>query len=203
MMIAAICFYVFATIAVVSGVMVITARNPVHAVLWLILAFVNGAFLFILLGAEFLAMVLVVVYVGAVAVLFLFVVMMLDVNLARLRQGMLEYAPLGVAIGVVLLAELVMAGAGWVTGGTVEVPDQLKIEPGVSNTEALGRVLYTDYLFVFETAGVLLLVGMVGAILLTLRHRSDVRRQKVTDQVARDARTAIEVRKVNSGEGLG
>jgi len=189
---------------VASAVMVIASKNPVHSVLFLILAFVNAAGLFVLLGAEFLAMILIVVYVGAVAVLFLFVVMMLDVDFAELRQGFLNYLPVGALVGAVLLAELLIVLGAWVIG-----PDVLKgiaspIPPAseINNTQALGLVLYTRYVYFFQAAGVILLVAMIGAIVLTLQHRPSVRRQNIAVQVARRRSTAIEVVKVKSGQGL-
>jgi len=201
-MIAALFFYLFAGITVASGLMVIAARNPVHSVLYLILAFVNAAGLFLLLGAEFLAMILVVVYVGAVAVLFLFVVMMLDVDFAELREGFLQYLPVGALVGVVFLAEiLLVVGAASIGGGAPRVIAE-PIPAGISNTEAIGLVLYTKYLYFFQLAGAVLLVAMIGAIVLTLRHRAGVKRQSISDQVARRPETAIEIRKVKSGQGL-
>jgi NADH-quinone oxidoreductase subunit J len=201
MVIQALTFYLFALVAVASGVMVISARNPVHSVLFLILAFFNAAGLFVLMGAEFLAMILVVVYVGAVAVLFLFVVMMLDINFARLRQGFLRYLPVGAAIGLILLAELIM-----VIGSSIATPDGVQARPmappsEMTNTEALGRVLYTDYIYLFQASGMILLVAMVGAIVLTLRHREGVRRQAISAQVARK-RDSVEVVKVRTGSGV-
>jgi NADH-quinone oxidoreductase subunit J len=203
MNVAAIFFYLFSAVAVASGVMVVSSRNPVHSVLFLILCFFNAAGLFILLGAEFLAMILVVVYVGAVAVLFLFVVMMLDVDFVELRQGMLSYLPFGGTIGLILLVELVLVIGTWSMApesATVETPTPPISE--VSNTEALGRVLYTQYIYFFQAAGLVLLVAMVGAIVLTLRHKAGVKRQDVAIQVSRTPATAIEVRQVNPGEGI-
>lgn len=199
----ALIFYLFAGLTVASGAMVVSARNPVHSVLWLILCFFNTAGLFLLLGAEFLAMVLVIVYVGAVAVLFLFVVMMLDVNRAELRAGFLHYLPLGGLVGAVLLGELVTVAFAWSpTDSTAALtrapfPDPLQ----VTNTQALGRLIYTDYIFLFQTAGLILLVAMIGAILLTHRRRTGVRRQTIADQVDRSPRS-VELRKVQSGRGL-
>ncbi len=194
-------FYLFSAMAIASAVMVISARNPVHSVLFLILCFFNAAGLFILLGAEFLAMILVVVYVGAVAVLFLFVVMMLDVDFVELRQGMLNYLPIGGVIGLIVLVELVLAGSSWLLA-----PEGLKISAptpsGTSNTEALGALLYTKYFYFFQMAGLILLVAMVGAIVLTLRHKQGVKRQVIADQVARTPATAIEIRKVEPGQGI-
>ncbi|RFB80481.1 NADH-quinone oxidoreductase subunit J [Methylovirgula sp. 4M-Z18] len=193
-------FYLFSTILIVSAFMVIASRNPVHSVLFLILAFVNASGLFILMGAEFLAMILIVVYVGAVAVLFLFVVMMLDVDFAELRQGFLQYLPLGAVIGIVLVSELIyVVVGGWSHAETVAVaasPDAL------TNTKALGEVLYTKYMFFFQAAGLVLLTAMIGAIVLTLRHKPGVKRQNIAAQNARTIETAIEVRKVPSKAGI-
>jgi NADH-quinone oxidoreductase subunit J len=203
-MIQAIVFYLFAGIMVASGAMVISARNPVHSVLFLILAFFNAAGLFVLMGAEFLAMILVVVYVGAVAVLFLFVVMMLDIDFSAMREGFLKYAPIGAAIGLVLLAELVLVGGAWIF--SPEAPQALgQPTPDLSritNTHALGRILYTDYIFVFQAAGLILLVAMIGAIVLTLRERVGVRRQKIGLQLARQREQAVQVVKVRPREGV-
>ena len=200
---AALFFYLFAAVAIAAAVMVIAARNPVHSVLFLILAFFNGAGLFILLGAEFLAFILVIVYVGAVAVLFLFVVMMLDVDFAELRQGMLTYMPVGAVIGLILLVELALVLGTWtITPEALQLVGSPAPEAAaITNTEALGRILYTRYIYFFQAAGMVLLVAMIGAIVLTLRHREGVKRQNISDQVAR-GRDAIEVRKVRSGQGL-
>ena len=197
-------FYVFSTITVASALMVIASRNPVHSVLFLILAFVNAAGLFVLLGAEFLAMILIVVYVGAVAVLFLFVVMMLDVDFAELRQGFLGYLPVGALVGLVVLVELLLVVGGWVIGPGVPKAIKQPIPPleTMTNTEALGRVLYTDYVYFFQAAGLVLLVAMVGAIVLTLRHRVPVKRQDMAAQVRRTKAEAMEVVKVRPGQGL-
>lgn len=193
-------FYLFSFIAIASAVMVISARNPVHSVLFLILAFFNAAGLFVLIGAEFLAMVLVVVYVGAVAVLFIFVVMMLDINFVRMREGLLQYLPVGLLIGGILCIELMVVIGGWVlepaTAG-LEQPAPLQ----VSNTEALGDLLYTEYFYLFQAAGLILLVAIIGAITLTLRHRPGVRRQDISEQVHRSAEDAIEIKKVQPGSG--
>ncbi|MBI3451382.1 MAG: NADH-quinone oxidoreductase subunit J [Rhodospirillales bacterium] len=195
MIIQALAFYLFAAVMVAAAAMVISARNPVHSVLFLILAFFNAAGLFVLMGAEFLAMILVVVYVGAVAVLFLFVVMMLDVDFAALRQGFLRYLPVGGAIGLILLAELVLVVGAWVAspeaavGPIVPIPDPAR----VTNTHALGRILYTRYVFVFQGAGLVLLVAMIGAIVLTLRERVGVRRQVVADQIRRTRAESVEL----------
>jgi NADH-quinone oxidoreductase subunit J len=202
MIVQAIAFYVFACVAVAAGVLVISARNPVHSVLFLILAFFNAAGLFVLLGAEFLAMILVVVYVGAVAVLFLFVVMMLDINFAELRQGFLQYLPIGALVGLVLLVELFLVVGSWQFAPDIPVAAaQAGIAP-VSNTHALGAVLYTQYLYLFQAAGIILLVAMIGAIVLTHRRRVGVRRQNIAEQVARSPGDTIEIRKVPSGKGL-
>jgi NADH-quinone oxidoreductase subunit J len=204
MILPALFFYLFSAVAIGSAVMVIGARNPVHSVLFLILAFFNAAGLFILLGAEFLAMILVVVYVGAVAVLFLFVVMMLDVDFVELRQGFLNYLPIGGLIGVVLLAELLIVLGGWAMAPSLSLTAVAPIPPvsQMSNTAALGEILYTRYVYYFQAAGLVLLVAMIGAIVLTLRHKVGVKRQSIADQVARTPATAIEVRKVESGRGL-
>ena len=203
MIIQAIAFYLFATVTVASGVMVISARNPVHSVLFLILAFFNAAGLFVILGAEFLAMILVVVYVGAVAVLFLFVVMMLDINFAELRQGFLQYLPLGGTIGIVLLAELLIVLGGWVIAPDVasRAAAPMPAPDTASNTQALGHLLYTHYIYLFQAAGLVLLVAMIGAIVLTLRDRPGVRKQRIGDQIARTPENSIEIRKVQPGSG--
>jgi NADH-quinone oxidoreductase subunit J len=181
---------------------VIVSRNPVHSVLFLILAFVNASGLFMLLGAEFLAMILVVVYVGAVAVLFLFVIMMLDVDFTELREGFLEYLPIGLVIGAIFLAELLLVGGGWVINPNVAKTITAAIPANVSNTEALGLVLYTKYIHYFQIAGMVLLVAMIGAIVLTLRHKVAVKRQDINVQNARTPELAMSVRKVASGQGL-
>lgn len=197
---AAAFFYLFSFILVGSAFMVIVSRNPVHSVLFLILAFVNAAGLFLLMGAEFLAMILIVVYVGAVAVLFLFVVMMLDVDFAELRQGFLSYLPFGASVGILLLIELILVATTFTFApASVKAPAP---KDALSNTEALGRVLYTDYVYYFQIAGMVLLVAMIGAIVLTLRHKTGVKRQNIADQVARTKETAMEVVKVKSGQGL-
>jgi len=199
-MIAALAFYAFAAILIASAVMVVTARNPVHAVLFLILAFFNAAGLFLIAGAEFLAMILVIVYVGAVAVLFLFVVMMLDIDFAQLREGFQRYAPFGAVIGGILLLELLMAVSVWRFAPEAAT---LRLNPnpeGVTNAEALGRILYTDYIYPFQIAGLVLLVAMIGAIVLTLRDRPGTRRQDVGEQVARAG--SVSVRAVPLGAGL-
>ena len=196
---AALFFYPFAAVLLASAFMVIAARNPVHSVLFLILAFVSAAGLFLLIGAEFLGMILVVVYVGAVAVLFLFVVMMLDVDFAELKQGFLRYLPFGALIGIVMAVELVLVAGGFSSSiGRAATP----LQPGVSNTLALGRVLYTQYLYLFQGAGFILLTAMIGAIVLTLRHKSGVKRQDIGVQNARTPQMAVALVKVRSGEGL-
>ncbi len=199
MSLVALAFYAFAFVTVAAGLMVIVARNPVHSVLFLILAFFSAAALFLLLGAEFLAMILLVVYVGAVAVLFLFVVMMLDINFVALREGFARYLPVGAAVGIVVLIEILFIVANWhVIPGTAT----LAISQATTNTQALGLVLYTKYVYAFQAAGLILLVAMIGAIVLTLRHRPDARRQRISEQVGRRAKDAIEVKKVNVGEGI-
>ncbi len=186
-------FYLFSAVLIAAAVMVVASRNPVHGVLFLILAFFNAAGLFVLLGAEFLAMVLVVVYVGAVMVLFLFVVMMLDVDFAELRAGYASYLPIGALIGGILLIELVLVVGSWVIDRQVAASPAAPTPIGLSNTEALGRILYTQYVYFFEVAGLILLLAMVGAIVLTLRHKEGVKRQSIAEQVARTPRSAIEL----------
>lgn len=208
MIVQALIFYLFAAITVASAVMVISARNPVHSVLFLILAFFNSAGLFILMGAEFLAMILVVVYVGAVAVLFLFVVMMLDIDFIRLREGVLQYLPIGALVGLVLLAELaIVVGGHFMDAGVVGVHGGVAALPGpavgeVENTRMLGQLIYTKYFYLFQAAGLVLLVAMIGAIVLTLRQREGVRRQRVPDQLARRREKTVEVVKVPTGGGV-
>jgi len=204
MIVAALFFYLFAGLCVASAFMVIAAKNPVHSVLFLILTFVNAAGLFVMLGAEFLAMILIVVYVGAVAVLFLFVVMMLDVDFAELKQGALQYLPVGILTGGIFLAELLLVVGAWAIGPP-GVPQAITapISAKIPNTEAIGLVLYTRYVYFFEAAGLILLVAMVGAIVLTLRHKERVRRQDISEQVARTPATSIEIRHVRPGQGLG
>ena len=192
-------FYVFATLAVASAVMVITAKNPVHAVLFLILTFFNAAGLFILLGAEFLAMLLIIVYVGAVAVLFLFVVMMLDVDFAELKAGYIKNAPVGLVVGGVVLAELVALFTARGTSLGIAQTTATAIPSGVTNTEAIGLLLYTKYVYFFQASGLVLLVAMVGAIVLTLRSRENVKRQSISAQVSRGPATALAIIKVPSG----
>ena len=198
-----ITFYVFSLVAVLSALMVISARNPVHSVLFLILSFVNAAGLFVLLGAEFLAMILVVVYVGAVAVLFLFVVMMLDINFVKLREGFLQYLPFGALLGIVLIIEL---GILFLTKSFSENSLSKFVESPVmnevENTKLIGRVLYTDYFYLFQISGLILLVAMVGSITLTLRDRGQVKRQDISQQNYLDANDSIEKKKIKIGEGI-
>jgi NADH-quinone oxidoreductase subunit J len=191
-----------AIVAVASGVMVISARNPVHSVLFLILAFFNAAGMFVLVGAEFLAMILVIVYVGAVAVLFLFVVMMLDINFVELRQGFLQYLPIGATIGFILLVELLLVFGAWAAAPGLLMSAPMPTDPAITNTEAIGALLYTRYVYAFQASGVILLIAMIGAIVLTLRAREGVRRQKIATQVARRREDAVAVVKVRSGEGV-
>ena len=202
MTLALVFFYLFSIIAVASAFMVIASRNPVHSVLFLILTFVNAAGLFMIAGAEFLALILIVVYVGAVAVLFLFVTMMLDVDFASLRQGMLQYAPVGMVVGIILLLELLLVGGSFIlpvgSGASAMVP----IDAGISNTRAIGQLLYTRYVFLFQGAAGVLLVAMIGAIVLTLRHKPNVKRQDVFRQTGRKRSEGTELVKVKSGQGL-
>jgi NADH-quinone oxidoreductase subunit J len=204
MILPALFFYLFSGVCIASAFMVIAAKNPVHSVLFLILAFFNASGLFILMGAEFLAMILIIVYVGAVLVLFLFVVMMLDVDFAELRQGFLQYLPIGALVGIILLVELVLVLFTWAIGPDVQHAITTPIPPiaRMLNTEALGHVLYTRYVYFFQAAGVVLLVAMIGAIVLSLHHRPAVKRQSIANQVARTRATAIEVVKVRAGQGL-
>lgn len=198
-----IAFFLFSAVALFSGLMVITVKNPVHAVLFLILTFFNAAALFLLAGAEFLAMILVIVYVGAVAVLFLFVVMMLDINFAELRQGFMKYLPVGGLVGFVLLAELVFAAQAWSSAGFADAVRRAPIsDMEVSNTKALGDILYTQYFIVFQMAGLILLVAMIGAIVLTHRKREGVRRQSIREQVQRTREDAVTIAKVEIGAGI-
>ena len=198
-MITAIAFYLLAAVSVASAFMVIASRNPVHSVMYLILTFFSAAGLFILMGAEFLALLLIMVYVGAVAVLFLFVVMMLEVDFVALKQGFLQYIGFGLTVAVVLLTELILVGAAYFSGNTktANAPD-----PEKSNLEAFGEVLYTDYAFFFEASGFILLVAMIGAIVLTLRERDGVRKQNISDQIARTREEAIEMVDLKPGEGI-
>jgi len=204
MILQTIMFYLFAVVAVASGVMVVSAKNPVHSVLFLILAFFNSAGLFVLLGAEFLAMILVIVYVGAVAVLFLFVVMMLDIDFAELRSGFMRYLPIGALIGFILLAELMLVFGSWAIAPGVAGLEAAPLPanaPALTNTRALGDLLYTRYIFAFQAAGLILLVAMIGAIVLTLRQRVGVRRQSISQQLARTRAETIAVVNVPLGSG--
>ena len=200
----AITFYLFATVAIASAVMVISARNPVHSVLFLILTFFTAAALFVLQGAEFIAMLLVIVYVGAVAVLFLFVVMMLDINFVKLRQGFLEYLPIGAAIGLILVVEMVTLALGaHVTPEAIASAQAVTPDPDkIDNTRALGQLIYTHYAYLFQASGLVLLVAMIGAIVLTHRKRPSAKKQKISDQVNRDPKDCIEIRKVETGKGI-
>ena len=204
MVVQTLAFYLFSIITVVAAVMVISARNPVHSVLFLILAFFNSAGLFVLLGAEFLAMVMVVVYVGAVAVLFMFVVMMLDVNIAELRQGFLQYLPLGGIVGLVLLMELAVVAGGFVFSPEVSerFAAPIPVPSDIANTEALGNIIYTKYVYFFQAAGIILLVAMIGAIVLTHRSREGTRKQRISNQVNRRPEDTIEIKKVSTGSGI-
>jgi NADH-quinone oxidoreductase subunit J len=202
MNIAALFFYLFSAVMIASAFMVISARNPVHSVLFLILAFFNAAGLFILLGAEFLAMILVVVYVGAVAVLFLFVVMMLDVDFAELKQGYLQYLSVGASLGLVVLIEIALVVGAWTIGPVSIANVTTPMPPGMTNTMALGQVLYTRYAYLFEAAGLILLTAMIGAIVLTLRHKVGIKRQNVALQTERTPAEAVEIRKVASRQGV-
>ncbi len=205
MILPALFFYMFSGVCIACAFMVIASKNPVHSVLFLILTFFNAAGLFLLLGAEFLAMILVVVYVGAVAVLFLFVVMMLDIDFAELREGILQYAPFGMVVGLILFTELALVVGAW---GLAPEITQVIAAPApsaaaqVSNTEALGQILYTRYIYFFQMAGLVLLVAMIGAIVLTLRHKEGVKRQNISEQNARTPATAVELRKVKPGQGI-
>lgn len=202
-MIQALCFYLFSAVLIGSAFMVIAARNPVHSVLFLIMAFFNAAGLFVLGGAEFLAMIMMVVYVGAVAVLFLFVVMMLDINFVEMRQGFLQYLPVGAVIGILLLVELVLLVGTWaVDGGAI----QLAAAPAPlvevqTNTHALGALIYTRYIYLFQASGIILLIAMIGAIVLTHRQREGVRKQSISEQINRRREDTLEVKKIASGRG--
>jgi NADH-quinone oxidoreductase subunit J len=204
MIIQALTFYLFAAITIASGFMVVSARNPVHSVLFLILSFFTSAGLFVLIGVEFLAMILVVVYVGAVAVLFLFVVMMLDINFAEMREGFLQYLPIGAMIGIILVVELILilgtahVSPDLVAAGTEPIPDLA----ARTNTAALGDVIYTKYIYLFQAAGMILLIAMIGAIVLTHRQREGVRKQKIAAQVGRRREEAVELKKVQPGQGV-
>jgi NADH-quinone oxidoreductase subunit J len=202
MILPALFFYLFAGVCVASAVMVIVSRNPVHSVLYLILAFVNASGLFVLMGAEFLGMMLIVVYVGAVAVLFLFVIMMLDVDFLELREGFIQYLPVGLVIGGIFLFELLLTVGAWIINPTVTKTITSPIPSNVTNTEALGLVLYTKYIHYFQLSGMVLLVAMIGAIVLTLRHKASVKRQDINVQNARTPDMAMAMRKVAPGQGL-
>jgi len=202
MSVADFAFYCFATVTVAAGLFVVLARNPVHSVLWLILAFLSSAGLFVLLGAEFVAMLLVIVYVGAVAVLFLFVVMMLDVDFSELKARMAAYFPMAGLIGAVFLAQLVMVFGVWQTADGAAQMRGAPISEGRHNTAALGELIYDDYISLFQAAGLILLVAMIGAIVLTLRHRPDIKRQNVLAQMYRDPAKAMELKDVKPGQGL-
>ena len=204
MLLQALAFYVFAFVTMASGAMVVASRNPIYSVLFLILAFLNAAALFLLIGAEFIAMILIIVYVGAVAVLFLFVVMMLDIKIAALREGFLKYFPIGALIGVVLLAEILFALGVFGSGSaTISALEKAGAQVGaVENTRAIGQVLYTQYFYLFQAAGAVLLVAMIGAIVLTLRRRPGVRRQRIAEQLFRPKEQTITVVKVPTRGGV-
>ncbi len=201
-MIAGAFFYLFAAVLVVSALLVIASRNPVHSVLFLILCFFNAAALFVMMGAELLAMLLLIVYVGAVAVLFLFVVMMLDIDLAGVRRGIKQYMIVGSAIGAVVLIELLIVLGGWTVSPEAAGNVQAAIPADITNTRALGRVIYTQYVYFFQAAGMILLVAMIGAIVLTLHHRKNVKRQSIPDQVARSPEMSVELKDVKPGQGI-
>lgn len=204
MTVTAFAFYLFALTAVASGFFVVLARNPVHSVLWLILAFFSSAGLFVLLGAEFVAMLLVIVYVGAVAVLFLFVVMMLDVDFTELKSGLAKYAPMGLLLGVVLLLQMGAMFGHWTFAENAQ-DLRAAVTPDIGdtqNTVALGQIIYTKYIYLFQAAGLILFVAMIGAIVLTLRHRPDVKRQNILEQIYRDPAEAVELKDVKPGQGL-
>jgi NADH-quinone oxidoreductase subunit J len=202
MSVAVFSFYLFALSTLVGGLMTVLGRNPVHSVLWLILAFISSAGLFVLMGAEFVAMLLVIVYVGAVAVLFLFVVMMLDVDFAELRAGMAAYLPVALLIAVILLMQFALAFGAWDASEMAETLRKAPVEEGVQNTAQLGQLIYDRFFLLFQLAGLILLVAMIGAIVLTLRHRTNVKRQNVLAQMYRDPAKAMELRDVKPGQGL-
>ena len=202
MTIASLCFYLFAICVLVGGLFTVISRNPVHSVLWLILSFISSAGLFVLLGAEFVAMLLVIVYVGAVAVLFLFVVMMLDVDFAELKAEMAKYMPLALLIGMILLMQFGLAYGVWETAEGAEAARAAVPVEGTHNTAALGLLIYDKYFLLFQLAGLILLVAMIGAIVLTLRHRQDIKRQNVLAQMYRDPAKAMELKDVKPGQGL-
>ncbi len=204
MTLVAFAFYIFATVAIIAGLLVVTARNPVHSVLWLILAFFSAAGMFVLMGAEFVAMLMIIVYVGAVAVLFLFVVMMLDVDFVELKQGLANYLPMGALIAVILLLELSLVIGNWTISDQAPAmrAAETPIPSDVHNTAALGQIIYTDYVFLFQTAGLILFVAMIGAIVLTLRHRENIKRQDITKQIWRTREEAVELKDVKPGQGV-
>ncbi|MGH1465262.1 MAG: NADH-quinone oxidoreductase subunit J [Cognatishimia sp.] len=202
MTIAALAFYLFAICVIAGGLFTVVSKNPVHSVLWLILSFISAAGLFVLLGAEFVAMLLIIVYVGAVAVLFLFVVMMLDVDFAELKAGMAQYLPIAILIGVVLLMQFGLAFGAWEEAEQAEALRAAVAPEGVHNTEALGLLIYDQYFLLFQLAGLILLVAMIGAIVLTIRHRRDIKRQNVLTQMWRDPATAMEIKDIKPGQGL-
>lgn len=204
MALTAIAFYVFATVAIASGLFVVIARNPVHSVLWLILTFFSAAGLFVLMGAEFIAMLLIIVYVGAVMVLFLFVVMMLDVDFAELKKGIADHLPMGALIAVVLVLELGLVIGNWIIaeGAPAMRAAEAPAPENVQNTSALGRIIYTDYVYLFQTAGLILFVAMIGAIVLTLRHREHIKRQDITAQIWRRREDSVELKDVKPGQGV-
>ncbi|NQY61383.1 NADH-quinone oxidoreductase subunit J [Cognatishimia sp.] len=202
MTIAAFAFYLFAICVIAGGLFTVISKNPVHSVLWLILSFLSSAGLFVLLGAEFVAMLLIIVYVGAVAVLFLFVVMMLDVDFAELKAGMAQYLPIALLIGVVLLMQFAMAFGAWTEAENAQALREAVAPEGVTNTAALGLLIYDQYFMLFQLAGLILLVAMIGAIVLTLRHRRDIKRQNVLEQMWRDPAQAMELKDVKPGQGL-
>lgn len=201
-MIEAFFFYAFSAVLLASGVMVISARNPVHSVLFLILAFFNAAGLFVMLGAEFIAMIMVIVYVGAVAVLFLFVVMMLDINFPQMREGMWKHAPVGGLVGLILVVEFAWMYLNWHSAKNADLNAFAPIPDTVTNTHALGYLLYTEYVYLFQISGLILLVSMIGAITLTLRTRTGVRRQSIASQIARDPKAVLKIEKIQSGTGV-
>lgn len=195
-------FYMFSTVLLIAGFMTVVSRNPVHSVLWLILSFLTASGLFVLMGAEFVAMLLIIVYVGAVAVLFLFVVMMLDIDFAELKGEMARYMPLALLIGLVLLMQLSMGLGVWKFSDGSTLRHLAPNPEGVENTAALGQLIYTQYLLLFQLSGLILLVAMIGAIVLTMRHRGDVKRQNVIKQMHRDPAKAMELKDVKPGQGL-
>ena len=202
MTIAALAFYLFAICVIAGGLFTVVSKNPVHSVLWLILSFISSAGLFVLLGAEFVAMLLIIVYVGAVAVLFLFVVMMLDVDFAQLKAGMAQYLPIAILIGVVLLMQFGLAFGAWEEAEQAQSLRAAVAPEGVDNTSALGLIIYDQYFLLFQLAGLILLVAMIGAIVLTIRHRRDIKRQNVLTQMWRDPAESMDMKDVKPGQGL-